>query len=268
MLGPKTVASIDVGTTKVCTVLARLDWTEKLKILGVSSIPSKGLWKGEVVNVEEAARSIMKSVAEVQKTCGETVTSAYIGITGSHVTCVNNHNVVGISRNFRYFASGMVNRVLEKARDESTRPDTEVLHVIPRSYTLDGQRRPGNPYGVRGNSLEMETHVITGMIERINLLVRSVQEAGIQVRGLVIEPLASGEAVLTQEERELGVVLADIGGGSTDVATFTEGGIWNTSVLPVGGNHITGDLAAWLDIDFRKAEKIKVKYGHALPDEV
>lgn len=268
MLGPKMVASIDVGTTKVCTVLARLEWTEQLEILGVSTIPSKGLWKGEVVNVEEASRSILKSVEEVQWMCGIPITSAYIGITGSHISCVNNRGTVGTSRNFRYFSSGLVNRTLEEARDNSVTPETEVLHVIPRAYHLDGQRRQGNPYGVRGNNLELETHVITGAVKRINLLLRSVRDAGIKVKGLVLEPLASSEAVLTREEREIGVILADIGGGSTDVATFIEGTIWDTSVIPVGGNHITGDIAQWLNIDSQQAEEIKVKLGHAMPEQV
>ena len=268
MPGPKMVASIDVGTTKVCSVLARLNWNEELEVLGVSSIPSKGLWKGEVVNVEEASRSILKSVEEVQSTCGIPITSAYVGITGSHVSCVNNRGMVGNSRNFRYFSSGPVNRTLEEARDNSVTPDTEVLHVIPRAYHLDGHRRPGNPYGVRGHNLELETHVITGAVKRINLLVKSVQNAGIQVKGLVLEPLASSQAVLTREEQDVGVILADIGGGSTDVAAFIEGTIWDTSVIPVGGNHVTGDLAAWLNTDAQQAEEIKIAYGHAMPEQV
>ena len=147
-------------------------------------------------------------------------------------------------------------------------PIPRSLHVIPRAYHLDGRRRIGNPSGVRGNLLEMETHVIVGAIQRINLLVRSVQDAGIKVKGLVLEPLASSEAVLSRQERELGVVLADIGGGSTDVAAFTDGSIWYTSVIPVGGNHITSDLATGLDVDFQQAEEIKLMYGHALPEEV
>ena len=268
MPGPKMVASIDVGTTKVCSVLARLEWYGELEVLGVSTIPSEGLWKGEVVDVEEASRSIRKSVEELHETCGIPLTSAYVGITGSHVSCVNNRGLVGSSRNFRYFSSGPVNRTLEEARYSSMTPDTEVLHVIPRAYHLDGHRRPGSPYGVRGHNLEMETHVITGAVNRIKLLVESVQNAGVQVKGLVLEPLASSQAVLTREEQEVGVILADIGGGSTDVAAFIEGTIWDTSVIPVGGNHVTGDLAAWLDTEPQQAERTKIKHGHAMPEQV
>lgn len=264
----KNVASIDVGTTKVCTVLASVDIEGGMVIIGTSTIPSRGLWKGEVVNVEEASKSIISSVRQIEETSGVKVSSAYVGITGNHINCLNGIGTVSKTRNLRFFSPHIVGQAMESIRDAVISPNEEVIHVIPRSYVLDGVRRFGNPAGTRGVQLDMETHVIVGNISRIQNLLKSVEEAGIKVKGLVLEPLASSEAVLTKEEMQSGVVLADIGGGSTDVASFKDGSIWQTTVLAVAGNHITNDIATCLDTPFRSAENLKVQYGHALPEAV
>lgn len=260
-----TLASIDVGTTKVCALVGHTSGAGDLEVLGVGVAPTHGLRKGVIVNIDEATRSIQAAVEKAERSSGSKIVSATVGIAGGHVTSVNNRGVVAIPRGERVISEYDVARVLESARTINIPDNREVLHVIPRCYTLDGQEGVTNPVGMHGFRLDAETHIVTGATTSIQNLVKCLQKVGIEVEDVVVAPLAGSEAVLTQEEKEIGVALADIGGGTTDVAVFIEGSVWHTSVLPVGGYQLTNDIAIGLRTPFATAEETKIKYGHAVP---
>ena len=258
------VASIDVGTTKICTILA--DVTDGApRIVGVGISPSKGLHKGLVVNINEARESIRDSVRKAEQTSNYKVESAYVGVTGRHVSSNNNHGVVAITRNDRVVRPDDLKRVLTSAQSVKTPSDRKLLHVIPRHYAVDGQAGVKNPIGMHGFRLDVETHVITAAVTSIQNLVKCIRSLGIDIEDLVLEPLASSEAVLSEDERQVGVIMADIGGGTTDVAIFREGSIWHTSILPVAGYQLTRDVAIGLGLPFEIAEEMKKKYGSVMP---
>jgi cell division protein FtsA len=258
------IASIDVGTTKICTILADVA-DGAPRVVGVGISPSKGLHKGLVVNINEARESIRDSVRKAEQTSNYKVESAYIGVTGRHVTSNNNHGVVAITRNDRVVRPDDLKRVLTSAQSIKTAADRKLLHVIPRSYAVDGQVGVMNPVGMHGFRLDVETHVITAAVTSIQNLVKTVRSLGIDIEDLVLEPLASSEAVLSEDERQVGVVMADIGGGTTDVAIFKEGSIYHTSILPVAGYQLTRDVAIGLGLPFEIAEEMKKKYGSVMP---
>ena len=262
------LVAIDVGTTKVCTMVGMEGPTGNLQVLGVGLQPSQGLRKGAVVNVPETRLAVRASVEEAERQAGIRITSVFAGVTGSHIACENTQTAWEGT-----LGKGPISkRDLEQAIRATSRvevaPTRELLHVIPRSYVLDGLGGVRNPLGMHALRLDVETHVITGSIGPVENLVRAVEGAGVKVRGLALEPLASAEAVLSAEEREMGVVLVDIGGGTSDLAIFRQGAIWHTSVIPVGGYQFTNDLSVVLGIPYEEAEHLKVTYGHALPDEV
>lgn len=257
------VASIDVGTTKICTILADVS-DGGPRILGVGITPSKGLHKGLVVNINEARETIRDSVRKAEQAGNFKVESAYVGVTGRHVTSINNHGVVAITRNDRVVRPDDLKRVLATAQSVKTANDRRLLHVIPRAYAVDGQSGVKNPVGMHGFRLDVETHVITAAVTSIQNLVKCIRSIGIDIEDLVLEPLASSEAVLTQEEKQQGVILADIGGGTTDIAVFTEGAIRHTAVIPIAGDQVTNDIAVALRTPTQHAEDIKIKYGCAL----
>jgi cell division protein FtsA len=255
-----TLAAIDVGTTKVCTVIANVEGGN-LRVIGVGVTPTSGLHKGLVVNINDARESIRRSVREAERTCGYKVESAYIGVTGRHVNSLNNRAVVAITRGDRMVRSEDLKRVLTSARGVKLSPDRKLLHVIPRAYAVDGQTGVKNPVGMHGFRLDVETHIITAAVTSVQNLIKCVRGIGIDIEELVLEPLASAEAVLTADEKQVGVLLADIGGGTTDIAIFREGSIWHTAVLPVAGYQITRDIAIGLGLPFEVAEEMKKKYG-------
>jgi cell division protein FtsA len=258
------ITAIDVGTTKICTILA--DVTDgSPRVVGVGISPSKGLHKGLVVNINEARESIRDSVRKAEQTSNYRVESAYIGVTGRHVTSNNNHGVVAITRNDRVVRPDDLKRVLTSAQSVKTAADRRLLHVIPRSYAVDGQAGVKNPVGMHGFRLDVETHVITAAVTSVQNLVKCIRSIGIDIEDLVLEPLASSEAVLSEDERQVGVIMADIGGGTTDVAIFREGSIWHTSILPVAGYQLTRDVAIGLGLPFEIAEEMKKKYGSVMP---
>lgn len=262
------ISSIDVGTTKICTLVAEVGQEGGVEIIGVGVAPSRGLRKGVVVNMDETVESIKESVEKAERSSGMKIESAQVGIAGGHISSLNNRGIVAISRSDRLISQEDINRVLEAARTINIPSNREVLHVIPRSYTLDGQEGVKNPLGMHGFRLDVETHIVTGAATSIQNLTKCVERSGVEVEDLVLEPLASSEAVLTEEEREMGIALADVGGGTTDIAVFIEGTIWHTAVLPVGGYHLTNDIAIGLRTPFAAAEEIKAKYGHALPSAI
>jgi cell division protein FtsA len=259
------IAAIDVGTTKVCTIMADIHDNKDLRVVGVGVTPSLGLHKGLVVNINEARESIRRSIRAAEQMAGRRLESAYIGVTGRHISSVNNRGSVSITRNNQMVSTSDLKRVLDVARSIKVPSEQRLLHVIPREYTVDGQGKVKNPVGMHGFRLDVETHIITAAITSIQNLTKCIRSVGVDVDDLVMEPLASAEAVLTPEEKEVGVLLADIGGGTTDLALFKDNTIYHTSVLPVAGYQVTRDISIGLGITFELAEEMKKKYGNVLP---
>jgi len=264
----RTIACIDIGTTKICTLVGECDADGCLRILGVGIAPSKGIRRGMVVNVAETAQAIAASVESAERISNYHIESALVGIGGKHISSINSRGVVVISRGYRGIAEEDVERALEAARAIAIPHNRMIIHTIPRGYMIDDQDGVKDPIGMQAFRLEVEAHIVTGASSSVNNLVKCVESAGLGVDDVVLQPLASGLAVLTEEEREMGVVLADIGGGTTDVAIFIEGSIWHTAILPNGGSSITNDIAIGLRAPFTTAEEVKIRYGRALPESV
>jgi cell division protein FtsA len=264
----RTIASIDVGTTKVCTLVGEVNELGVLRIVGVGVSPSKGLRKGVVVNATEAADAIVASVDRAERISGYQVTRAYVGIAGVHIASRNSRGLVAIPRGEQGISDEDVARALDASQAVSLAEHHEVLHVVPRGFSIDGQEGVSDPRGMFGARLEVEAHLVTGSTPSIQNLVKCINSLNIELDELIVAPLASGEAVLTDTERAMGVALADIGGGTTDIAIFIEGSVWHTAILPVGGNHLTNDVAICLRTPFEDAEENKKKWGHACPGEV
>ena len=261
----QTIASIDVGTTKVCTTIADVNDGGAIRVVGVGITPSVGLHKGLVVNINEARESIRRSVKKAEQASNYKLESAYVGVTGRHVSSLNNRGVVAITRNDRVVRPDDLKRVLASAESVKVPSDRRLLHVIPRSYAVDGQAGVMNPVGMHGFRLDVETHVITAAVTSVQNLVKCIRGIGIDIEDLVLEPLASSEAVLTEDEKQVGIILADIGGGTTDIAVFKEGSIWHTSILPVAGYQLTRDISIGLGLPFDVAEEMKKRYGSVMP---
>ena len=261
----QTIASIDVGTTKVCTIIGDIDESGNVRVAGVGVNPSAGLHKGLVVNINDARESIRESVKKAEQASGYKVDSAYIGVTGRHVSSLNNKGVVAITRNDRLVRPDDLKRVMNCARSVKVPTDRKLLHVIPRGYAVDGQLGVKNPVGMHGFRLDVEAHIITAATTSIQNLVKCIRSIGVDIDDLILEPLASSEAILSEDEKQVGVLLADIGGGTTDIAVFREGSIWHTSILPVAGYQITRDVSIGLGLPFDVAEEMKKRYGSVLP---
>jgi cell division protein FtsA len=259
------IAAIDVGTTKVCTIMADINDNENLRVLGVGVSPSQGLHKGLVVNINEARESIRKSVRAAEQMAGRRLEAAYVGVTGRHISSVNNRGSVAITRNNQVVRTNDLKRVLDVARSIKVPSEQKLLHVIAREYVVDGQGGVKNPIGMHGFRLDVETHIITAAITSIQNLTKCIRSIGVDVDDLIMEPLASAEAVLTPDEKQEGVLLADIGGGTTDLALFKNNTIYHTSVLPVAGYQVTRDISIGLGITFELAEEMKKKYGDVTP---
>jgi cell division protein FtsA len=259
------LSAIDVGTTKVCTTVAEVNEEGALRVAGVGISPSAGLHKGLVVNIGEARESIRESVKKAEHASGYKVDSAIVGVTGRHVTSINNRGVVAITHNDRLVRSDDLKRVLTSAQSIKVASDRKLLHVIPRQYAVDGQAGVKNPVGMHGFRLDVETHIITAAVTSVQNLVKCIRGIGIDIEDLVLEPLASSEAVLTPDEKQTGIILADIGGGTTDIAVFKEGSIWHTAILPIAGYQLTRDVAIGLGLPFDVAEEMKKRYGTVMP---
>ncbi len=259
-----TIVGIDVGTTKVCTIVAQVQEHGRVHILGVGQAPSKGLDKGVVVNIDDVVNVIATSVEKTERLSGYRIETAFVGVAGRHVSSLNSRGVVAIGNPEYEIGRADVARAVEAAQAIAIPSQREVIHVIPRAYIVDGNEGIRDPVGMSGFRLEVETHIVTGEVMAIQNLIKSVQRAEVEVDDLVLQPLASGEAVLTREDKDRGVVLVDIGGGTTDIAIFIQGGIWHTSVIPVGGIHFTNDLVYVLQTPYNTAEYLKIRYGSAV----
>jgi len=260
------IVGIDVGTTKICTLVARVEFEGHTRILGVGIEPSKGIRRGVPVDLPAASQAIARSVEKAERTSGIEISSALVSLAGSHIASVNSRGVVGVTG--RTIDDSDVLRAIEAARAVAIPHNREIIHVIQRGFTVDGQSGIRMPIGMHGYRLEIETHIITAAASSIENLRNCVMQAGAEVNQFVLNPLASAEVVLTETEREMGVIVCDIGGGTTDVAIFIEGDVWHTTVLGVGGDHITSDIAHGLRLPAAQAEEIKKQHGYALESEV
>jgi cell division protein FtsA len=260
------VVGIDIGTTKICTLVARVEGGGTLRILGVGIEPSQGIRKGSIIDLGAAAQSISRSIEKAQRSSGLEITSALVSLAGSHVSSVNSRGVVGISG--RIIDQEDVVRALDAAQAVAIPHNREVIHVIQRGFMVDGQEGIQMPIGMHGYRLEVEAHIITAAAATVENLRQAVEAAGVQVSQFVLNPLASAEVVLTETERNMGTVVCDIGGGTTDMAIYIDGDIWHTMVLAVGGNHITSDIAAGLRLSVSQAEEIKKLNGFCIEEQV
>ena len=259
------IGAIDVGTTKVCTIMGDIDSEGALRVLGVGIAPAQGMQKGTVVNAEEAKASISESIRKAESVSGYKLESAYVGVTGRHINSVNNRGVIAITRGDQLVRPTDLRRVLQVARNVKVPNEQKVLHIIPRTYTVDGQEGVKNPVGMHGFRLDVEAHIITAAVASVQNLTKCIRSVGIEIDDLVMEPLASAEACLTEEERQNGVMLADIGGGTTDIAVLKDDTIYHTAVIPVAGTTLTRDIQVGLGISYELAEEMKKKYGDVTP---
>lgn len=253
--------ALDVGTRKICAIVAEVR-ADDIFVVGVGIEPSGGMKKGIVNDMGQLTAAISAAVHKAEKSSGFDIARAFVSVAGSHIASINSRGAVGIAGT-RGVNLDDLDKAMEQARAIAIPHNREVLHVVPRSYSLDGQERVRSPIGMHGFRLEVEAHIITASSTSVANLEQSVQGAGVSVDRFILNPLASGDAVLTPEEREMGVVVIDIGGGTTDLAIFIEGTVWHTAVIPVGGDLITNDITHWMHVPFDVAEAVKIHHGHA-----
>jgi cell division protein FtsA len=258
------VVGLDVGTTKGCAVIAEPRSRTGIDIVGVGVTASRGLRRGVVVNIESTVEAIKRAVVEAEQMAGVEVEGVYVGLAGGHIRGVNSRGVVPVAGREREVSRTDVERAVEAARAINLSQDREIIHVLPQTFVVDDQDGIREPVGMSGVRLEVEVHIVTGAVTSVQNVIRSVNRAGLAVHDVVLEPLASAEAVLGDDEKELGVVLVDIGGGTTDVAFFRDGAIWHTAILGLGGDHVTSDVAVGLRTPGVEAEDLKRRYGCAL----
>ncbi len=260
------VVGIDVGTTKVCTLVGRVDDAKSIRILGVGIEPSDGIRKGIIVDLAAASHAIKRSVEKAEHTSGLEITTALVSLAGAHVSSVNSRGASGVPGGI--IDAMDVNRALEQAQAVAIPHDREIVHVIQRGMTVDGQEGVRTPIGMHGYKIEVETHIITAAAATVDNLRQCVGAAGVEIQQFVLNPLASAEVVLTESERQMGVAVCDIGGGTTDLAIYVNGDVWHTMVLAVGGNHVTQDVAHGLRLPLSQAEEVKKQQGYAVRSEI
>ena len=261
---PELVVGLDVGTTKICAVIGEPKPGGGLDIIAVGNAPSRGLRRGVVVNIDSTVEAIKQAVAEAEQMAGVDVSGVYAGIAGGHVRSINSRGVTAVTGREREVSAADVARAVDAARAINVPQDREIIHVLPQTFMVDDADGVREPVGMSGVRLEVECHIVTAAVTSVQNVVRSVNRAGLAVQDVVLEPIASAEAVLFPDEKELGVVLIDIGGGTTDMALFRDGAVWHTAVLPLGGDHITNDVAVGLRTPMADAEALKKRYGCAL----
>ena len=261
------IVAIDIGTTKVCCLIGELDERGAPNVIGIGTAPSDGLRKGVVIDIDRTVQSVTAAVEAAERMSGYKVRSGLVGVSGSHISSQNSRGMVAISGH-RDVADDDTQRAIEAARAVSIPNTRQILHVIPRGYVVVGQAGVRDPIGMTAVRLEVETHIVTASATSVQNLSKCVQRAGVEIDELVLTPLATAEAVLADEDRELGVVLADMGGDTTDVAIFQDGSITHAATIPFGGRSITSDLGIVLRVAPDSAEALKIKYATALPLEV
>lgn len=258
----KLIVGLDIGTSKVCAVVAEITEDGNIEINGVGSQASKGLKKGVVVNIESTVTAIQRAVEEAELMAGCQINSVYAGIAGSHIRSLNSHGIVAIRD--KEVGQGDVERVIDAAKAVAIPADQRVLHILPQEFIIDNQDGIREPVGMSGVRLEARVHMVTGSDSAAQNIIKCVRRCGLEVDDIILEQLASSYAVLSNDEKELGVCMVDIGGGTTDIAVFTEGAIQHTAVIPVAGDQVTNDIAVALRTPTKEAEDIKIRYGCAL----
>lgn len=264
MANPEIITGLDIGTTKIGVIIAEVEEDSQPKIVGVGTAPSEGLRKGVVVNVEKTIRSIESALEKAEQMAGIKVNQVYVGIAGDHIRSYNGRGVVAVAGPENEITEDDVRRAIDAAKAVVMPIDREIIHIIPQEFIVDDQGGIKDPLGMSGIRLETEVHIVTGAITSAQNICRSVERAGVDVVDLVLEPLASSYSVLTEDEKELGVVVMDMGGGTTDIAMFFEGCIRHTAVVALGGGNVTNDIALCLRTPIDQAEMIKVRHGCAL----
>ncbi|MDA8405070.1 MAG: cell division protein FtsA [Desulfobacteraceae bacterium] len=259
------IVGLDIGTTKICAVVAELSG-ETINIIGIGTHPSLGLRKGVVVNIESTVESINKAVKEAEMMAGCEISSVYAGIAGGHITGFNSNGIIAIKGN--EITQADVDRVVEAATAVAIPMDREVIHVLPQEFIVDGEPGILNPVGMAGVRLEARIHIVTGAVTSVQNIIKCGHKAGLDICDIILEPIASSEAVMTKEEKEVGTAIIDIGGGTTDMAVFSNNNIKHTFVLSLGGNNMTNDISVGLRTPLAEAEKIKLKYGTCVADKV
>jgi cell division protein FtsA len=265
------IVGLDIGTSKVVAIVGEVNSEGKIEVVGIGSHPSRGLKKGVVVNIESTVHSIQRAVEEAELMAGCDIHSVYTGIAGSHVRSLNSHGIVAIRD--KEVSAGDVDRVIDAARAVAIPADQKILHILPQEFLIDNQEGIREPIGMSGVRLEAKVHMVTCAVNAALNIEKCIERCGLLVQDVILEQLASSYAVLTEDERELGVCLVDIGGGTTDIAIFTHGAIRHTSVIPIAGDQVTNDIAMALRTPTQNAEEIKTRYACALtqlagPDEI
>ncbi len=256
------IVGLDIGTSKIVALVAEVLPEGGINIAGMGSAPSRGLKKGVVVNIEATVAAIQRALEEAELMANCKITQVYAGIAGSHIRSLNSHGMVPIRD--REVSQSDVDRVIETARAVNISTDQQILHVLPQEFIIDGQEGVREPQGMSGVRLEVKVHIVTGAVSAAQNIVKCVRRCGLEVQDLILQPLASSMAVLNDDEKELGVCLVDIGGGTTDLAVFTRGAIQHTAVIPIAGDQITNDIAMTLRTPSREAEDLKIQHGVAL----
>jgi len=256
------IVGLDIGTSKVVAIVGEVGVEGGIEIIGIGSHPSRGLKKGVVVNIESTVQSIQRAVEEAELMAGCEIHSVYAGIAGSHIRSLNSHGIVAIRDT--EVTIGDVDRVIDAARAVAIPADQKILHILPQEFVIDNQEGIREPIGMSGVRLEAKVHMVTGAVSAAQNIVKCVRRCGLEVDDVILQQLASAQAVLTDDEKELGVCLADIGGGTTDIAVFASGAIHHTAVIPIAGDQVTNDIAVALRTPTHHAEDIKIKYGCAL----
>ena len=256
------IVGLDIGTSKVVAIVGEVQDDGELEVIGFGSHPSRGLKRGVVVNIEATVNSIQRAVEEAELMAGCEIHSVYTGIAGSHIRSLNSHGIVAIRD--REVGRSDVERVIDAARAVAIPADQRILHVLPQEFIIDGQEGIRDPIGMSGVRLEARVHMVTGAASAAQNIVKCVQRCGLEVEDIVLEQLAASYAVLTEDEKELGAALIDIGGGTTDIAVFHDGAIKHTAVIPIAGDQVTNDIAISLRTPTQYAEEIKIKYACAL----
>jgi cell division protein FtsA len=262
--GNPMIVGLDLGTTKIATIVAEVDPENNLRVVGVGTSPSDGLRRGVVVNLDKTVQSIVKAVEEAELMAGVKVEAVYAGIAGDHIRSINSKGVIAVSRQGNEITKQDVERVIEQAKAVAIPMDREIIHVIPQDFIVDDQHGIRDPVGMSGVRLEAEVHIVTGAVTSAQNIYKSIERAGLRVIDLVLQPLASSLSVLNDDERELGTALLDVGGGTTDLALFFEGSIRHTAVIGLGGNNVTNDIAIGLRTPAAQAELLKKKQGCAM----
>lgn len=262
----KLIVGLDIGTTKVVTIVGEVTPDGNVEVIGIGSHPSRGLKRGVVVNIESTVQSIQRALEEAELMAGCRIHSAYTGIAGSHIRSLNSHGIVAIrDQEVNPFD---IERVIDAARAVAIPADQKILHILPQEFIIDNQEGIRDPIGMSGVRLEARVHMVTGAVSAAQNIVKCVRRCGLEVADVILEQLASSYAVLTEDEKELGVCMIDIGGGTTDIAIFSDGAIRHTAVIPIAGDQATNDIAIALRTPTQNAEEIKLKYANAMIDQV